>query len=151
LEKSKERILKMRKVLLSLIAAVLVIGSFAAVGYSAYRVGYNQGAEATAGGDTPLFRQFEDFRPRGMPMHNFGRDIERGFNRGFGPGGFPRMGFGFFSPILFLGRIAVLGLVLWFIYWLFTRSGWRLTRTPQATVTTPPNPEGGNQNGEANQ
>ena len=141
----------MRKVLLSFIAAVLVIGLFAAVGYTAYRVGYNQGAQATAGGDAPLFRQFEDFGLRGMPMHNFGRDIERGFNRGFGPDGFPGMGFGFFSPILFLGRIAVLGLVLWFIYWLFTRSGWRLTRTPQATVTTPPNPEGGNQNGEANQ
>jgi hypothetical protein len=49
------------------------------------------------------------------------------------------MGFGFFSPILFLGRIAVLGLVLWFIYWLFTRSGWHLTRTAQATAATPPN------------
>ena len=141
----------MRKVLLSLIAAVLVIGLFAAVGYSAYRVGYNQGAQATAGGDTPRFRQFEDFGPRGMPMHPFGRDIERGFNRDFGPGGFPRMGFGFFSPILFLGRIAVLGLVLWFIYWLFTRSGWRLTRTPQPTAATSPNTEAENQNAEVNQ
>ncbi|HEX9838097.1 MAG TPA: hypothetical protein VGA72_02055 [Anaerolineales bacterium] len=141
----------MRKVLLSLIAAVLVIGLFAAVGYSAYRVGYNQGAQATDAGDTPPFRQFEDFRPRGMPMDNFGRDIERGFNRGFGPGEFPRMGFGFFSPILFLGRIAALGLVLWFIYWLFTRSGWRLTRTPQATAAAPPNTEDENQNAEVNQ
>lgn len=136
----------MRKVLLSLIAAVLVIGLFAGVGYTAYRVGYNQGAQATAGGDTPLFRQFEDFGPRGMPMPNFGKDRERGFHRGLGPGGFPGMRFGFFSPILFLGRIAGLGLVLWFIYWLFTRSGWRLTRTPQATAATPPNTAGENQN-----
>ena len=141
----------MRKVLLSLIAAVLVIGLFAAVGYTAYRVGYNQGAQAAAGGDTLLFRQFEEVGPRGMPMHPFGRDIERGFHRGFSPGRFPAMGFGFFSPILFLARIAVLGLVLWFVYWLFTRNGWRLTRTPQATATTPPDPEGGNQNVEANQ
>lgn len=141
----------MRKVLLSLIAAVLVIGLFAAVGYTAYGFGYAQGAQVTANGEVPQLRPFDDVGPRGMPMHNFGRDMERGFKRGFGPGGFPRMGFGFFSPILFLGRIAVLGLVLWFIYWLFTRNGWRLTRTPQATATTPPDPEGGNQNVEANQ
>lgn len=141
----------MKKALLTLLAIVLVFGLFAATGYAGYRFGYNQGAQAAAGGESPRFSQFEDFGPRGTPMHNFGRDIERGFNRGFGPGGFPRMGFGFFSPILFLGRIAVLGLVLWFIYWLFTRSGWRITRTPQATATTPLDPEGGNQNVEANQ
>jgi hypothetical protein len=151
LEESKERIMKMRKVLLSLIAAVLVIGSFAAVGYTAYRVGYDQGAEAATSGDTPLFRQFEDFGPRGMPGQNFGRDRERGFDRGFGPGRFPRMGFGFFSPLLFLGRIAVLGLVLWFIYWLFTHSGWRLTRTPQTTAATSPNAKAENQNARSEQ
>jgi hypothetical protein len=135
----------MRKVLLSLIAVVLVLGLFAAVGYSAYRVGYDQGAQAAAGGDTTLFRPFEDVGPRGMPMHPFGRDIERGFPRGFGPGRFPGIGFGFFSPILFLARVAVLGLVLWFIYWLFTRSGWRLTRTPRVTAATPSNTSAENQ------
>jgi len=138
----------MKKVLLGAITLFLVIGLFAAVGYSAYRVGYNQGVEATAGGDTPRFREFEDFGPRGMPMHPFGRDIERGFNWGFGPGGFPRMGFGFFAPLLF---IVVLGFIIGFIYWLFTRSGWRLTRTPQATAATSPNTAGENQNAEVNQ
>ncbi len=141
----------MRKLLLSIISAVLIIGLFAGIGYAGYRIGYNQGAQAAAGGESPFFRQFENFGLRGMPMHNFGRDIERGFNRGFGPGSFPGRGFGFFSPILLLGSIAVLGLLLWFIYRLFTRSGWRLTRTPQATVTTPPNTESGNQNAEADQ
>jgi hypothetical protein len=52
---------------------------------------------------------------------------------------------------LFLGGIALLGLALWFIYWLFTRSGWRLTRTPPATVTPPQESESGNQNVEADQ
>ena len=141
----------MKKVLLGVITLVLVIGLFAAVGYSAYRVGYNQGTRTTVSGDTSPLGPFGDFGPRRMPMRDFGRDVERGFNRGFDPGGFPRMGFGLFSPILFLGRIAVLGLVLWFIYWLFTRGGWRLTRTPQATAATSPNPEGENQNAEVNQ
>ena len=141
----------MKKFLLSVITLFLVIGLFAAVGYSAYRVGYNQGTQTTASGDTSPLGQFGDFSPRGMPMRDFGRDVERGFHRGFDPGGFPRMGFGFFSPILFLGRIAVLGLVFWFIYWLFTRSGWRLTRKPQATAATSPNTEGENQNAEVNQ
>ena len=141
----------MKNVLLTLLTIVFALGLFAAVGFAGYRFGYMQGTQVTATGDSPLVRPSDNFNPRGMPMHNFGRDIERGFNRGFGPDGFRRMGFGFFSPILFLGRIAVLGLVLWFIYWLFTRSGWRLTRTPQAPATTPPNPEGGNQNVEAKQ
>ena len=55
-------------------------------------------------------------------------DFERGFHREFGMRGVPGMGFGFFSPLMFLGRIAILALIVWFIYWLFTRSGWRLTR-----------------------
>ena len=144
----------MKKVLLTILALLVVLGLFAATGYAGYRFGYAQGAQGTqltASGDAPQLRPFDDVGPRGMPMHNFGREIERGFNRGVRPDGFRRMGFGFFPLILFLGSIAVLGLVLWFIYQLFTRSGWRLTRTPQAAVTTPPDPEGGDQNVEADQ
>lgn len=85
-----------------------------------------------------------------MPMHNFGNDFGRDSNRGMRPTGFPMMGFGFIPPLLFLGRIVMFGLAIWFIYWLFTRSGWRITRTPPAMATTPPNTEGGNQNAEAN-
>jgi len=141
----------MKKVLLTILALIVVLGLFAATGYAGYRFGYVQGAQLTASGDAPQRRPFDDVGPRGMPMHNFGREIERGFNRGLRPDGFRRMGFGFFSPILFLGRIALWGLVLWLIYWLFTRSGWRLTRTPQVAVTTPPDAESGNQNLEENQ
>ena len=141
----------MKKVLLTILTLIVVLGLFAATGYAGYRFGYVQGAQLTASGDAPQRRPFDDVGPRGMPMHNLGREIERGFNRGFRPDGFRRMGFGFFSPILFLGRIALWGLVLWLIYWLFTRSGWRLTRTPPAAVTTPSDPESGNQTVEANQ
>ena len=122
----------MKKVFLSLLAVIVALGLFAATGYAGYRFGYAQGVQVTANGDAtrslPELRSFDDFGPRGMPMHRFG--FERGFQRDGGPGGFPMMGFGFFSPWIFLGRIAVLALIVWFIYWLFTRSGWRLTRQP---------------------
>ena len=42
----------MKKVLVGVITLFLVIGLFAAVGYTAYRIGYNQGTQATVSGDT---------------------------------------------------------------------------------------------------
>ena len=138
----------MKKVLLRVITLLLVIGLFAAVGYTAYRIGYNQGMQTTVSGDNSPLSPFGGFGPRGMPVRDFGRDVERGFHRGFDPGGFPIMRFGFFPALLF---IVVLGFIIGFIYWLFTRNGWRFTRTPQATVTTSPNTDGGNQNAGANQ
>lgn len=119
----------------------LGLGLFAATGYAGYRFGYAQGVQATVSNDDtrsrPELRPFDEFGPRGMPMHNFG--FGRDFPRRFGPGGFPMLGFGFFSPLLWLARIAVLALVIWFIYWLFTRSGWSLTR--QTAEHTPLKPE----------
>lgn len=134
----------MKKVLLTLLTVVLVLGLFAAAGYAGYRFGFMRGAQTTANGNPsgPQVRPFDNFdRPR-MPMHNFGDDFGRGIRRGFGMRGFPMMGmgFGFFSPLMFLGRIVVFALIIWFIYWLFTRSGWRLTRTTQITEPQPPQP-----------
>ncbi len=134
----------MKKVLLTLLTVVLVLGLFAAAGYAGYRFGFMRGAQTTANGSPsgPQVRPFDNFdRPR-MPMHDFGDDFGRGIRRGFGMRGFPMigMGFGFFSPLMFLGRIVVFGLIIWFIYWLFTRSGWRLTRTTQITEPQPPQP-----------
>jgi hypothetical protein len=126
----------MKKVLLSLLAALVLLGLFAGVGYAGYRFGYAQGARAapsTADGQVPELRPFDGWNPRRMPMHDFGFD--RRFERGVGMRGFPMMGFGFF-PLIFLGRIIVLALIIWFVYWLFTRSGWRLTR--QTIETAPP-------------
>jgi len=127
----------MKRTLLTLLAVVVVLGLFAAAGFTGYRVGYAQGMQATANGNMPELRPFDDFGPRGMPMHRFG--FERGFQRDFGPGGFPMMGYGFFSPWILIGRLAVLALIVWFVYWLFTRSGWRLTR--QTTESAPPKTE----------
>ncbi len=51
------------------------------------------------------------------------------------------MGFGFFPLIASLARALVLALlfvvVIGFIFWLFTRSGWRLTRAVQTTAPPP--------------
>ena len=128
----------MRKILLTLFMIVLALGIIGAAGFTGYRFGYTQGVQATSNGDVvrPGLRPFHDISPHGMPMQGFGMD--RNFHRGFGMGGFPMMMFGFFSPLRFLMQIAFLAVVLWFSYWLFTRSGWRLTRTAQ-TVETRPN------------
>jgi uncharacterized membrane protein len=126
----RERIQTMKRLLLTLLGIVLVLGLFAAAGYAGYRFGFMRGAQTTATGNPsgPQLRPFDNFDRRGMPMRKFGDDFGRGIRRGFGMRGFPMMGFGFFSPLIFLWRIAVLALIIWFIYWLFTRSGWRLTR-----------------------
>jgi hypothetical protein len=128
----------MKKVLLTLLAGILVLGLFAVVGYTGYRLGYARGAHLAANGDTvqPRPRLFDDFGRRGMPGpgDRFGHD----FRRGFGPAGFGMRGFGFFAPLRFLVQIVVLALIVWFVYWLLTRSGWRLTRTVQTAEVPPP-------------
>ena len=123
----------MKRVLLTLLAVVVVLGLFAAVGFTGYRFGYAQGARVTVTGDEvrPRIGAFDEFGPNRMPMREFG------FHREFGMRGFPGMGSGFFSLWTLLGRLAVLALIVWFAYWLFTRSGWRLTRTAQTTEPEP--------------
>jgi len=129
----------MKKVLLTLLTVVVVLGLFAAVGFAGYRIGVMRGVQITANGDAPnpQLRPFDNFERRAIPR--FGDDFGRGPGRGFGMRGFPMMGMGFgiFSLFAFLARIAVFALIIWFIYWLFTRSGWRLTRTVQTTETQP--------------
>jgi hypothetical protein len=128
----------MKRVLLTLLAIIVALGLFAAVGYSGYRLGYAQaarGGQRIANGDTPrpAMRPFDNFGPREMPRGDF----ERGVQRGFGRDRFPMMGFGFFAPLFWIGRLLVLALIVWFVYWLFTRSGWRLTRETVTTTATP--------------
>ncbi len=124
----------MKKVLLSLLAVVVVLGLFAAAGYAGYRFGYAQGIQpkTTANGapSNPTLRPFNNFGfgPQQMPMRRF--RSERGFRR---DGSFVR-GFWLIPLLMVLGRlavfVAVLVLIVWFIYWLVSRSGWRLTRQP---------------------
>lgn len=133
----------MKRVLLSLLALVLIVGVLGAAGFAGYQYGFRQGALSTSNGKAQVTPFSGNNGPRGMmPGRNFGFD--RGFGRGFGmmrPGGM-MMGFGFFGPLMFLLRIAFWALVIWAIYMLVTRSGWRLTRqaaiTPSAAV--PPAP-----------
>jgi hypothetical protein len=137
----------MKKVLLTLLTVVVVLGLFAAAGYAGYRFGYMRGVQITAKAGTPgtapnpQVRPFGNSDRRGMPFRNFGNDFGHGLPRGFGMRGFPMlgMGFGLFGLFGALVRIAVLGLIVWFIYWLFTRSGWQLTRTVPVTPQ-PPSP-----------
>lgn len=125
----------MKKTLLTLLVVTVVLGFFAAVGYTGYRYGYAQGLQASTNGNNALpgFRSFDDPVPRGMPMHRFG------FERSWGPGGYPMMGFGFFSSSIWLWRIATLTLIVGVIYWFFARSGWRLTREPVASPASAEN------------
>ena len=126
----------MKRILLSLLAVIVIAGLFAATGYAGYRFGYAQGAQSLTNGDDiprPGLRPFDDAGPRGMPWRGFRFDRE--FHRGFGMGGFPMMGFGFFSPLRFLGQILLLGLIAGLVYWLFTRNGWQLTRTAPPAET----------------
>jgi len=116
----------MKKVLLTLLALIVIFGALAGAGYAGYRIGYTQGA--TASGNLPFFGRGERMNPNLMP-HNF----DRGFGFGAQPYHSPMMGRGdfgirFFSPFRILWNIAILALIIWFVYWLFTKSGWRIVR-----------------------
>jgi hypothetical protein len=129
----------MKRVLLTLLAVFVVVGLFAAAGYTGYRFGYAQGIHDTADGELlrPGFGRFDEFRGDHMPMWGFG--FERGPMHGV-PFGMPMMGWGFgvFSLLGLLWRVALLALIVWFVTWLFTRSGWRLIREPQPSMAPPP-------------
>lgn len=123
----------MKKFLLSLLVIVLALGLLGAVAYAGYRYGFTQGMAAASNGDSRFLGPGLGMGPNRMPMHEFG------FNRGFDRDGFVLMnrgfGFGFFPLLGILLQLLVLGLIIWGIYVLIKRSGWRLART--ATATTP--------------
>jgi len=115
----------MKKVLFTLLVIIVALGALAGVGYAGYRVGYNQGA--TASGYAPFFGRGDRINPHLMP----GFDSDYGFymqpyrSPMMGRGAF---GFNMFSPLHILWNIAILALIVWFVYWLFNKSGWRITR-----------------------
>lgn len=128
----------MKKVLFTLLAVIVVVGALIGAGYMGYRIGYNDGA--TGSGNMPAWDRFSHMDPSQMPMQKFGQRFDRGPGRDFGfnqhsmmrPGGFNTMGYGHYSPFFSLWRIAILGLAIWFAYWLFTKSGWQITRKMDA-------------------
>src|SRR5215510_2060194 len=91
----------MKKVLLTLLGIVLILGSLGAVGFAGYRFGYMRAAQTTAkavtpnGNPNPQQHPFDHFDRHGMPFRHFGDDFGRGFHHGFRFGGFPMMGMGF--------------------------------------------------------
>jgi len=114
----------MKKVLLTLLAVIVIVGALAGAGFAGYRMGYANGA--TGSGNAPAFG-FYHMNPNRMPMHRFDNDLgPRMMPYGYSMMG--RGGFGFFSPLHFIWNLAVLGLVIWFVYWLFTKSGWRIVK-----------------------
>jgi len=140
----------MKKVLLTLLGIIVVVGILAGAGFAGYRIGYSR-AGVTALDETVRL-QPRDKTPglHGMPMHNFGNNFERGFNQMPGHPGFVIMdrgthgrGFGFMSPFFFLMRIAIWALVIWLIYKVIKGNGWHISITrqsveaPQATTPAP--------------
>lgn len=129
----------MKKVLLTLLALVVVVAGLGAAGFAGYRYGYIQGVQSVADGDPQLILPGFAFGPNKMPMHGNGFDRNFGPERGFDRGGM--MGFGLFGPLLFLLQLAFWALVIWAIYTLVLRSGWRLTRTTQPVEPPPASTE----------
>lgn len=130
----------MKKVFLIILVVVLAIGALAGIGFAGYRFGYMQRVQITSDGTAPSIGR--DRLPQFHP-----RLLDRDFGRGIAPKHFFMMpygrGFGFFSPLFFLGRIAFWALVIWFVYWLFTRSGWHITRqTGKEQEVSPTKTEG---------
>ncbi len=64
----------MKKVLLTLLAAIVVLGALAGAGYAGYRIGFAQGAISS--GNAPFIGRSERMSPGYMPMMpNFDRDF----------------------------------------------------------------------------
>jgi hypothetical protein len=126
----------MKRLLLTLLAIFVIFGSFFLTGYAGYRLGYDQGAQASANDNGRVIRPFDRFeRPR---MDEFGWG--RNFNRDRGPRVFIVRGFRFFAPFLVLGFLAVLGLIIGFAYWLLRRNRQQFAGTTQAAEPPPPPP-----------
>ena len=138
--------MKNRKWLTYTLGTLLTLIVLAAVAVASFRIGMMQNASfvrpafARNFNNAPLEMQknFQDDKgSQGMQgnPHDNGWNEMRGNrqNRGFdGRGGMP-----FFAPIFGLIRLAVLGLILWGIYMLVKKSGWRLTRVEATPAPAP--------------
>ena len=130
----------MKRTLLTLLGVFFVLGLLGAAGFAGYRLGLHQGVLAASDGDSPFItpREFGFGIGSGrMLMHEFG------FQRGFDQGGFGMLGrgYGFYPWFGLLMRLLFWGLIVWAIFMLLTRSGWRLTRTtPPLETPSPPPP-----------
>ena len=119
----------MKKWFLRIVITILVLGAFAGVGFTTYRIGFNQGIQTTNNFTPPLANRFNRDN---MPQFNPGMNDRNG-GPGFAPNHFFMMQrggrMGFFSPFQFLWRIAFFGLIIWLGYQLFRGNGWHLSLT----------------------
>lgn len=121
----------MKKWVVRILVAILVIGAFAAVGFIGYRVGLSHGAQFSGDVVKNTARGSEPFQRGGLPGFQFGFH-GREFQRGFQEHGFQmrqRGGFGFMPPFISLVQVALLGLIIWFAYKMFKGNGWTLSLT----------------------
>ncbi len=128
----------MKKWIIRILVAVLVLGTFAAVGFVGYRLGFAHGARVTRDGNRlPPIARFERGGPEWIP----GQGIDHSFQRDLPRGGFVmrhRGGFGIFPPLISLAHVIFLGFVIWLAYMLFKGNGWQLSLTRVAAPQTPP-------------
>lgn len=131
----------MKRVFLLLLGIVVVIGLVAGAGFAGYQIGLRQSERISINANVPPSVGRPNFASERGPFA-FDRGFERRFDRGFPHGGFQMMrrgGFGFFGPFMFLEHLLFWGLIILLAYWLFTRSGWRLTRMEQTVQQASPN------------
>ena len=127
----------MRRFLLTLLGIVLIAGVLAGAGFVGYRLGYQQGTQATSNGDVTLVPRLgrgDDFGWQRMPMPRFRDRMGPGIRMWMRPGDFDMMpglgGFGIFRLLGLLVQLAIVGFIIWLAYKLLT--GWRLSLTPRA-------------------
>jgi hypothetical protein len=131
------------------LVTILILGAFAGIGITTYRIGYQQGAQGAGVVVSLPFARFDWFAgnrrsvpdnlPQFIPRMN-GHSFKHGFGLGFSNNHLAMMnrgrGFGFFPPFQFLFLMVILGLFIWFGYRLFKGNGWQLSLTRQ-----PENPD----------
>jgi hypothetical protein len=130
----------MKKVLLTLLGVIVILGALAGAGLAGYRIGFNQGVMTS--GNSPFVGRGEQMHPNVMP------NVDRNFGFRSQPFRSPMMmergnfGIRIFSPLRILWNVAILALIIWFIYWLFTKSGWRITHQTKVTEVSETKIEG---------
>jgi hypothetical protein len=126
----------MKKTLLVLLAVVVAVGALIGAGFAGFHIGYARGTMRPEGKADTFFGHYDRFFDNNRPGQGFQQN-DLGFHRGFGPGGFHSRGFGFMFPSFALLKVAVLGLIAWGAYKLFTGNGWQLTLTRHPVESAP--------------
>ena len=137
--------MKNKKWLTYTLGTLLALAVLAAVGGAGYRIGMMQNksfARDFNGAPSAMQRNFKensgDQRMPGNFHSNGGPQFmqENPHNRGFYNRGDTRGG-RFFFPFFGLVHLAVMGLIIWVVYKLVKKSGWRLSLTKTSPVPTP--------------